>query len=190
MATTSFESSWIFTCISSLDAVDKAASYGLPWRFMDGGFQEFIVEKVSDETARVTYISFECSNLHPGGQSTMDFKMLPWLPYEIHAGLAGQLPCGDIYTGSTLVGVPFSHGTIESVEGFEPKVNFKISNGHDWFRIDAGKKHGRLGITAIATDAEGRCMRVMADGVVELNEPTLALIMGQPRSLDASPFSR
>ncbi|PKX88191.1 uncharacterized protein P174DRAFT_516539 [Aspergillus novofumigatus IBT 16806] len=25
--------------------VDKAASYGLPWRFMDGGFQEFIVER-------------------------------------------------------------------------------------------------------------------------------------------------
>jgi hypothetical protein len=77
---------------------------------------------------------------------------------------------------------PFSHGTIESVEGFEPKVNFKISNGHDWFRIDADKKHGRLGITAIATDAEGRCMRVMADGVVELNEPTLALIMGHPEA--------
>jgi hypothetical protein len=64
--------------------VDKAASYGLPWRFMDGGFQEFIVEKVSDETARVTYISVECSNLHPGGQSTRDFKMLPWLAYEVH----------------------------------------------------------------------------------------------------------
>ncbi|KAF7177803.1 hypothetical protein CNMCM7691_006237 [Aspergillus felis] len=64
--------------------VDKAASYGLPWRFMDGGFQEFIVEKVSDETARVTYISVECSNLHPGRQSTRDFKMLPWLAYEVH----------------------------------------------------------------------------------------------------------
>ncbi|GAQ05974.1 hypothetical protein ALT_3295 [Aspergillus lentulus] len=101
---------------------------------------------------------------------------------RIKAGLAGQLPCGEIYTGSTLVGVPLSHGTIESVEGFEPKLNFKISNGHDWFRIDADKKHGRLGITAIATDAEGRCLRVMADGVVELNEPTLALIMGHPEA--------
>ncbi|GAQ05973.1 hypothetical protein ALT_3294 [Aspergillus lentulus] len=64
--------------------VDKAASYGLPWRFMDGGFQEFIVEKVSDGMARVTYISVECSNLHPGSQSTRDFKMLPWLAYEAH----------------------------------------------------------------------------------------------------------
>ncbi|RHZ64943.1 uncharacterized protein CDV56_108624 [Aspergillus thermomutatus] len=64
--------------------VDKAASYGLPWRFMDGGFQEFIVEKVSDEKARVTYISVECSNLHPRGQSTRDFKMFPWLAYEAH----------------------------------------------------------------------------------------------------------
>lgn len=71
--------------------VDKTASYGLPWRFMDGGFQEFIVEKVSDETARVTYISVECSNLHPGGQSTRDFKMLPWLAYEVHVLYAQHL---------------------------------------------------------------------------------------------------
>lgn len=65
-------------------AADKAASYGLSWRFMDGGFQEYIVEKVSDETARVTYITIECSNLYPCGQATRDFKMMPWLAYELH----------------------------------------------------------------------------------------------------------
>ncbi|KAE8148864.1 hypothetical protein BDV25DRAFT_157324 [Aspergillus avenaceus] len=65
-------------------AVDKAVSYGLPWRLMQGGFQEFIVEKVSDEKARVTYVCVECTDLHPGGQHERDFKMLPWLFYEAH----------------------------------------------------------------------------------------------------------
>ncbi len=64
--------------------MDKAASCGLPWRLMKGGFQEFIVEKVSHETARVTYAMVESANLHPGGQSARDFKRMPWLAYELH----------------------------------------------------------------------------------------------------------
>lgn len=63
---------------------DKAASCGLPWRLMEGGFQEFIVEKVSEETARLTYACVEFANLHPGGQSTRNFKKPPWLAYELH----------------------------------------------------------------------------------------------------------
>ncbi|EAW08288.1 uncharacterized protein ACLA_030210 [Aspergillus clavatus NRRL 1] len=65
-------------------AMDKAASYGLPWRLMEGGFQEYIVEKVSEETARVTYVTIESFNVHPEGQSTRDFKRPPWLLYELH----------------------------------------------------------------------------------------------------------
>ncbi|KAL4989669.1 hypothetical protein BDW68DRAFT_175802 [Aspergillus falconensis] len=94
------------------------------------------------------------------------------------AGL--QFICGEIYTGSTLASVRLSHGTIQSVEGFEPKLDFKDTNGLDWLRNDADKTHGRLSISAIAADAEGRCIRVMADGMVELNQPILALITGHP----------
>lgn len=74
---------WMFPK-ALVEGVDKAASYGLPWRLMDGGFQEFIVERVSDEKARVTYVTIECTNLHPLGQQQRDFKMLPWLLYEAH----------------------------------------------------------------------------------------------------------
>ncbi|GKZ34877.1 hypothetical protein AbraIFM66950_005274 [Aspergillus brasiliensis] len=74
---------WMFPK-ALVDGVDRAASYGLPWRLMEGGFQEFIVEKVSDEKARITYVCVECTNLHPGGQQKRDFKMLPWLLYEAH----------------------------------------------------------------------------------------------------------
>ncbi|KAI1734293.1 hypothetical protein F4680DRAFT_454119 [Xylaria scruposa] len=99
---------------------------------------------------------------------------------KIRVGLAGQFPCGDIYTGSTLVGVPLGEGTLESVGDFEPKMNFKLTSGHDWFRIDADKKHGRLSVSVIATDEAGHSIRIMADGVCELNEHTMPLILGSP----------
>ncbi|PWY64254.1 hypothetical protein BO70DRAFT_347139 [Aspergillus heteromorphus CBS 117.55] len=72
-------------------SVDQAASYGCPWRLMEGGFQEFIVERVSDEKARLTYVTIECSNIHPEGQATRDFKRLPWVLYEAHVLYAQSL---------------------------------------------------------------------------------------------------
>ncbi|KAL4964327.1 uncharacterized protein BDV14DRAFT_78504 [Aspergillus stella-maris] len=77
---------------SLINAVNKAAAYYAPWRLMDGGFQEFIVERVSDETARVTYVTLECSDLYPdsanmgcgGGERERDFKKLPGWFYEFH----------------------------------------------------------------------------------------------------------
>ncbi|KAJ5724112.1 hypothetical protein N7488_002147 [Penicillium malachiteum] len=75
-----------------LNAFNKAASYGLPWRVMDGGWQEFIVEKISEDTARVTYITLECYDVHPGGgQETRSFKHMPWLAYEPHVLYAQSL---------------------------------------------------------------------------------------------------
>ncbi|KAL4740252.1 hypothetical protein BDV11DRAFT_185742 [Aspergillus similis] len=67
-----------------VDRVDRAASYGIPWRLMDGGFQEFIVERISNETARVTYATVECGNIYPNGQRERDFKKMPWWLYEMH----------------------------------------------------------------------------------------------------------
>ncbi|KAJ5806312.1 uncharacterized protein N7503_003914 [Penicillium pulvis] len=74
-----------------VNAFNRAASYGWPWRVMEGGWQEFIVEKISEETARVTYLSLECSDLHPGGQTPRDFKRMPWLAYEAHVLYAQSL---------------------------------------------------------------------------------------------------
>ncbi|PYH93231.1 hypothetical protein BO71DRAFT_399892 [Aspergillus ellipticus CBS 707.79] len=72
-------------------SVDKVASYGLPWRLIEGGFQEWIVEKVSDEKARVTYVTIECTSVYPAGQTTRDFKIMPWLLYEAHVLYAQTL---------------------------------------------------------------------------------------------------
>ncbi len=82
---------------------------------------------------------------------------------------------------------PFSWGTLESVGDFEPKLKLKLSNGHDWFRIDADKSHGRLSISAIATDDEGHSIRIIADGITELNEHNMPLIMGDPNA-KGTPF--
>lgn len=67
-----------------VNAVNRPALYGLPWRVMEGGFQEFIVERGPNDMARVSYVTTECSNLYPGGRSTRDFKMIPKLFYELH----------------------------------------------------------------------------------------------------------
>ncbi|EPE37027.1 hypothetical protein GLAREA_09190 [Glarea lozoyensis ATCC 20868] len=69
--------------VSLVKRVDKAADYGLPWRFMLGGFQEWIVEKVSDDKVRVTYVMLECSETRP------EFKHMPAPGYEAHV-LYGQ----------------------------------------------------------------------------------------------------
>ncbi|KAL4942732.1 hypothetical protein BDV06DRAFT_191548 [Aspergillus oleicola] len=74
---------------SLVNAVNRLSVNGLSWRLMDGGFQEFIVEKLSDETARVTYVTLECSNLYPdsgsleSGSREMDFRKLPWCFHEM-----------------------------------------------------------------------------------------------------------
>ncbi|KAK3693353.1 hypothetical protein B0T22DRAFT_449635 [Podospora appendiculata] len=70
---------------------DTLAAWGLPWRLMLGGFQEFMAEKVSDTVARVTYVSVESAHLYPGRTPKRDFKTLPWVGYQLHVFYAQVL---------------------------------------------------------------------------------------------------
>jgi hypothetical protein len=81
-----------------VNSVDKAASYGLSWRIMDGGFQEFIVEKVSEDTARVTWVMVECADLYPdqNDKSMRNYKKMPWILYELHVLYAQILWSGTL----------------------------------------------------------------------------------------------
>ncbi|KAJ0421476.1 hypothetical protein BJY00DRAFT_282309 [Aspergillus carlsbadensis] len=76
---------WMFPR-GMVSSIDRAASYGMPWRIMDGGYQEYIVEKVSEDTARVTWVMVECADLYPdeSGKSVRNYKKLPWILYELH----------------------------------------------------------------------------------------------------------
>ena len=86
---------WKFP-IGLVESVNQAASYGFPFRLMEGGFQEYIVEKVSDEMARVTYVMVESSNLYPKDQRKKDFKTMPKLAYEAHVIYAQSLLYGAV----------------------------------------------------------------------------------------------
>ncbi|EFQ35944.1 uncharacterized protein GLRG_10823 [Colletotrichum graminicola M1.001] len=97
-------------------------------------------------------------------------------------------PCGDVYTGSTLIGVPLlAGGTVKSVGDFQPRCNFTIASSTDYFTVDADKTHGRIDAQAILVDEEGRAVRLRIDGVVALNEHTLPLIQNEPNAAN-SPF--
>jgi hypothetical protein len=66
-------------------------------------------------------------------------------------------------------------------------MDLKMIAGHDWFRIDADKKHGRLTISAVVTDSENRSVRISADGVLDLNEQIMPMLMGDP-NFSQTPF--
>jgi hypothetical protein len=82
---------------------------------------------------------------------------------------------------------PFITGSVKSVEGFEPKMDLKMTAGHDWFRIDADKRHGRLSISAVVSDEQNQHVRIIADGILNLNEHTMPFLMGDP-NFTQSPF--
>jgi hypothetical protein len=81
-----------------VNSIDRAASYGSPWRIMDGGYQEYIVEKVSEDTARLTWVMVECADLYPdrNDKSVRDYKKMPWILYELHVLYAQILWYGTL----------------------------------------------------------------------------------------------
>ncbi|KAK4176179.1 hypothetical protein QBC36DRAFT_329751 [Triangularia setosa] len=62
-----------------------AVRYRIPWRFMDGGFQEFMVERVDKRRARLVYVLVEVQGLYPNGVKERDFRKMSWLGYWGHA---------------------------------------------------------------------------------------------------------
>ncbi|KAB5547249.1 hypothetical protein GE09DRAFT_204491 [Coniochaeta sp. 2T2.1] len=78
-----------------VEAVDRLAARGMPWRMMEGGYQEWIVERLegdgSGREARVTYVTVETGSLYPPGQGKRDWKKMPWWMYQLHVAYAQWL---------------------------------------------------------------------------------------------------
>lgn len=74
------------------------AAVGLPWQVMQGGFQEFIIERMEDskEMVRVTYVSVEAQRMDPGGGGRRNFGRLPWVLMEMHVMYAQSLLWGAV----------------------------------------------------------------------------------------------
>ncbi|KAA8646324.1 uncharacterized protein ATNIH1004_007751 [Aspergillus tanneri] len=83
-----------------------------------------------------------------------------------------------------LVDRPSSGGYIRSVESFEPKVDFTIKAGHEWFCVDADKKFGRLSISAIAADTEGQ-----AEVITDVNRMRVETVHEPYKPLEGMMFA-
>ncbi|THC92084.1 hypothetical protein EYZ11_008437 [Aspergillus tanneri] len=80
--------------------------------------------------------------------------------------------------------LPSSGGYIRSVESFEPKVDFTIKAGHEWFCVDADKKFGRLSISAIAADTEGQ-----AEVITDVNRMRVETVHEPYKPLEGMMFA-
>jgi hypothetical protein len=79
----------------AVQLVDRVAGLArLPWRLMEGGFQELIVERVGDGKVRVSYVSVEASTCRQTEAQGREWKRLPWLLYELHVMYAQALLAG------------------------------------------------------------------------------------------------
>ncbi|KAB5560042.1 hypothetical protein GE09DRAFT_1188447 [Coniochaeta sp. 2T2.1] len=85
-----------------VETVDRlAAARGMPWRMVEGGYQEWIVERTpKEEEVRVTYVTVETGSLYPGaghgeregeGGGKRDWKKMPGWMYQLHVAYAQWL---------------------------------------------------------------------------------------------------
>ncbi|KAK0736504.1 hypothetical protein B0T21DRAFT_181324 [Apiosordaria backusii] len=75
---------------SAVAMVDNVAvKYGIPWRLMEGGFQEYMVERVDEKRVRLVYVTLEAQSLYPDGVKERNFRKISRLGYWGH-GVYGQ----------------------------------------------------------------------------------------------------
>ncbi|KAJ9239473.1 hypothetical protein DTO207G8_918 [Paecilomyces variotii] len=78
-------------------------------------------------------------------------------------------------------------GTIETVDGFEPRFAGKIVFGADWLEFDPDQKHARVNMKAIATTDDSKEISFGYTGVIELNESVMKIFKQAPDSVSV-PF--
>ncbi|KAI9785096.1 MAG: hypothetical protein M1816_000507 [Peltula sp. TS41687] len=96
-----------------------------------------------------------------------------------------SVPIGDIHTGSYVIRWETPTGRIESLEGFEPKINAKIVFGGDYFSYDHDKERGRVNLKGIAKTEEGSTISFNIDGIITVNDEIRNFFGG---SSDATTF--
>ncbi|KAI0442995.1 hypothetical protein F4803DRAFT_517078 [Xylaria telfairii] len=122
---------------------------------------------------------------NPPTESFPSTKPALWLK----TSFTDRHPCGDIWSGSNLVAVPLPNhaGTVESVGDFEPKCKFTIANSIDYFTVDNDKVYGRTNAHGLLVDEQGRSVRMIIGGYIQMNDDILPLVHGLPDAQTA-PF--
>ncbi|KAJ5329226.1 hypothetical protein N7452_009616 [Penicillium brevicompactum] len=105
----------------------------------------------------------------------------PAIVWKVNAGAAHQVDFVDKSIKETPT------GTIETVEGFEPRFTGKIDFGADWLSFDPDQKHARIDMKAIATTDDGKKISFGYTGTIELNEAIMKIFSQAPDSVSV-PF--
>ncbi|KAG2416286.1 hypothetical protein HFD88_007501 [Aspergillus terreus] len=120
------------------------------------------------------------------GPPIVNFPSLqPAIVWKVNAGAAH--PVGPRQSGSNLIHFETPTGTIETVEGFEPRFKGKVVFGADWLEFDPDQKHARINMKAIATTDEGKEISFGYTGTIELNEAVMKIFNQAPDS-ESVPF--
>ncbi|GAB1214365.1 hypothetical protein ATERTT37_003527 [Aspergillus terreus] len=111
------------------------------------------------------------------GPPIVNFPSLqPAIVWKVNAGAAHPVEVKETPTG-----------TIETVEGFEPRFKGKVVFGADWLEFDPDQKHARINMKAIATTDEGKEISFGYTGTIELNEAVMKIFNQAPDS-ESVPF--
>ncbi|KAI9046046.1 DUF3237 domain-containing protein [Aspergillus affinis] len=130
-------------------------------------------------------------------------SLQPAIVWKVNVG-AGH-PIGPRQSGASLVHFETPTGTVETVEGFEPKFKANVVFGADWLEFDPDQKHARINMKAIARyyyrsieedflranvyrrTEDGKEISFGYTGIIDTNEAVLKIFHQQPDSVSV-PF--
>ncbi|KAH8429234.1 hypothetical protein N8T08_007198 [Aspergillus melleus] len=112
-------------------------------------------------------------------------SLQPAIVWKVNVG-AGH-PIGPRQSGATLIHFETPTGTVETVEGFEPKFKANVVFGADWLEFDPDQKHARINMKAIARTEDGKEISFGYTGIIDTNEAVLKIFHQQPDSVSV-PF--
>ncbi|KAH8645852.1 hypothetical protein BGZ60DRAFT_424898 [Tricladium varicosporioides] len=112
-------------------------------------------------------------------------SLKPAIVCKVNVGAAH--PVGTRNSGATLIHFETPTGTLETVEGFEPKFSAKVVFGADWLAFDPDKKHARINLKAVAVTEEGISIDFGYQGIISLNDAVMSIFNMEPDSVSV-PF--
>ncbi|KAK8115731.1 hypothetical protein PG984_012233 [Apiospora sp. TS-2023a] len=107
-------------------------------------------------------------------------SLQPALVMKLH--LNGFHKIGQLANGSNLIHFEANTGSIESVEGFEPKISAKVVMASDWLRFDADGKHARLDFRGVAVTDEEEGINFAYQGTIRISDDLRKILEMDPNA--------
>ncbi|KAI0891390.1 hypothetical protein F4806DRAFT_506597 [Annulohypoxylon nitens] len=107
--------------------------------------------------------------------------------YILKINLGNILTVGNIASGTKLLHVDTSTGTLTTAEGYEHKVTGEVIYGGDWMFNDPDQQHARPNIKILIKTDDGLILSAEYTGVAVFSEPIKKMWAGDP-SITTFPF--